>query len=77
MNLVYTLVGIILAFVWAILLLNWQRDEIISLKAQLSIANDYIRDVNASEHQLVQCTHDVDYLKGSLEDLIRARLEMR
>lgn len=26
---------------------------------------------------MVQCTHDVDYLKGSLEDLISASKEMR
>ena len=77
MKYIYASVGIILAFAWCIFLLNEQRAEIISLKAQLQIANDYVRDVNDSEHQLVQCTQDVDYLKAGLEDLISARLEMR
>ena len=77
MTYITPVIGIVSVFVWGIILLNLQRDEIISLKAQLQIANDYVRDVNDSEHQLVQCTHDVDYLKGSLEDLISARLEMR
>ena len=77
MNYITASIGIILAFAWCIFLLNQQRDSIISLKAQLSIAQDYERDRNDTEHQLVQCSHDVDYLKGSLEDLIAARLEMR
>ena len=72
MNLVYPSVGIILAFTWCIFLLNEQRDEIISLKAQLQIANDYVRDVNESEHQLVQCSNDVAYLKQGLNDIIFA-----
>lgn len=77
MNYITASVGIILAFVWCILLLNWQRDEIVSLRAQLQIANDYERDRNDSEHQLVQCAHDVDFLKQGLEEVIAKRLEMR
>ena len=76
MNLVYALVGIILAFVWAILLLNWQRDEIISLKAQLSICQDFERDVNESNKDLTQCMSDVDYLQRGLEQVISASKKM-
>lgn len=67
MKYIYASVGIILAFAWCI---NEQRDEIISLKAQLQIANDYVRDVNDSEHQLVQCSRDVAFLKQGLNDII-------
>lgn len=77
MNYIYASVGIILAFVWCIFIMNEQRYEIISLKAQLQIANDYVRDMNDSEHQLVQCIHDVDFLKQGLEEVIAKRLEMR
>ena len=76
MNLVYTLVGIILAFAWAIFLLNEQRDEIISLKAQLSICQDFERDVNESNKDLTQCIADVDYLQRGLEQVISASKKM-
>ena len=70
MNLLYPLLGIILAFSWCIFIMNSQLDEIRGLKAQLSIAQDYERDRNDTEHQLVQCSNDVDYLKQGLEEVI-------
>ena len=72
MSYVYGSIGIILSFSFMIFIASQQRNEIVSLKAQLQIANDYARDMNQSEAQLVQCSHDVDYMKNSLEDLIYA-----
>ena len=72
MKYVYPVVGIILTFSWCIYLLNAQRYEIIQLKAQLSILQDFERDVNESNKELVQCIADQDYLKQGLEQVIAA-----
>lgn len=73
MNYIYPSVGIILAFAWCIFLLNEQRDEIISLKAQLSIEKDYNKDI---EVDINTCKGDVDYLKAGLEQVISASKRM-
>lgn len=64
MNYVTPIVGIILAFSWCIFLLNEQRDEIRHWKAQAQIA---VSHHNTKNHELIQCTNDVDYLKAILE----------
>lgn len=76
MNYITASVAIILSFVWCIFLLNEQRDEIISLKAQLSICKDFERDVNESNRDLAQCMSDVDYLQRGLEQVISASKRM-
>lgn len=60
-------IGIILAFAWAIFLLNRQRSEIISLKAQLLVERDYTNDL---ESDVNTCKSDVQFLKDGTEDLI-------
>ena len=68
MNYVTAALGIIVAFAWAVYLLNAQLHEIRSLKAQLSIERDYSKDL---ESDVTTCKGDVDFLKSSTEDLMR------
>ena len=72
MSYVSGVIGIVLAFSFMVFIASQQRTEIVSLKSQLSIAQDYERDRNDTDSQLVQCSNDVDYMKNSLEDLIYA-----
>lgn len=68
MKYVYPIIGIIGSFAWCIFLLNQQRHEIILLKAQLSISNDYVKDL---ENDVNSCKGDVDFLKNGVEDMIK------
>jgi hypothetical protein len=72
MKFIYPAVGIILTFVWCVLLLNWQLDDIRSLKSQLAVCQDFERDVNQSNSEIASCIADVEFLKAGLEDVIYA-----
>ena len=68
MKYILAYLGIISAFGFMVFIANQQLDEIRSLKAQLSISEDYIQDL---ENDVSTCRSDVDYLKNGVEDMMQ------